>query len=299
MQHSLFAQRFCGGLADPGKAASLVDAVAPDTHRPAMRDILHRCVRAGLLTGLAGLCVAAKPPPLDPAAANVPHNKPPALRAGERDPSERPTSTGTSFVAAEGKLLTNNHVVEGCGHMVARNAAGQEQTAVVVATDRRRDLALLTIPAGFGPPLSFRSAPDVKRGETVVTYGFPLFGLLTSGPTLTTGNINALSGLRDNQTNYQISAPVQPGNSGGPLFDGQGNVIGIVVAKLNAARIAELTDGDIPQNVNFAVKGTVALDFLREHGVMPKVTVSDGPSREAVAIGDIANPSTAFLQCFQ
>ncbi len=81
----------------------------------------------------------------------------------------------------------------------------------------------------------------------MVTYGFPLLGLLSSGPTLTTGTISALSGLRDNQTDFQISAPVQPGNSGGPLLDAQGNVIGIVVAKLNAARIAEITDGDIPQ----------------------------------------------------
>ena len=139
----------------------------------------------------------------------------------------------------------------------------------MLATDRARDLALLSVPAGFGPPLTFRSTPDVRRGETVVTYGFPLFGLLSKGPTLTTGDVSALSGLRDNQANFQISAPVQPGNSGGPLLDSNGNVVGIVVAKLNAARIAEMTDGDIPQNVNFAVKAGPALDFLREQGVRP------------------------------
>ena len=265
-----------------------------------MRDMLHAVVRAGLLTCALAAATGAKPPPLtqDPASA-VPQGKPPPLQPGERMPGEKPVSTGTSFVAAAGRLLTNNHVVDGCGEMVARNASGQEQTAKVIATDRQRDLALLTVAPGFGPPLTFRTAPEVKRGETVVTYGFPLFGLLSSGPTLTTGNINALSGLRDNQTNFQISAPVQPGNSGGPLFDERGNVIGIVVAKLNAARIAELTDGDIPQNVNFAVKGNIAMDFLREHGVTPTTTVSNGPAKEAAAVGDIANPSTAFLQCFQ
>ena len=249
------------------------------------------------------MTVAAKAPstPTDtaPVMDDIPRGKPPPLRPGERVGSApHPESTGTSFVAAEGRLLTNHHVVDGCRRMVARNARGVEQTAQVIATDRRRDLALLTVPKEFGPPLSFRTGPEVKRGETVVTYGFPLFGLLSSGPTLTTGAISALSGLRDNQTNYQISAPVQPGNSGGPLLDGQGNVIGVVVAKLNAARIAEMTDGDIPQNVNFAVKGGPALDFLREHGVAPQTAVSGGSDKGAAAVGDIANPSTAFLQCF-
>ena len=229
----------------------------------------------------------------------VPHGKPPPLRPGERvGPTPHPDSSGTSFVAAEGRLLTNNHVVDGCRRMVARNATGLEQAARVIATDRQRDLALLTVTKDFGPALTFRSSPEVRRGEKVVTYGFPLFGLLSSGPTLTTGDVSALSGLRDNQMNYQISAPVQPGNSGGPLLDGQGNVIGIVVAKLNAARIAEMTDGDIPQNVNFAVKAGPALDFLREHGVAPLTAPSSGPEKDAAAVGDIANPSTAFLQCF-
>ncbi len=92
---------------------------------------------------------------------------------------------------------------------------------------------------------------------------------------------------------------MQPGNSGGPLLDSSGNVIGIVVAKLNAARIAEMTDGDIPQNVNFAVKAGPAVDFLREQGVRPHMAASGGPSKDAAAVGDIANPSTMYLQCFR
>ena len=251
-----------------------------------------------LLAGLAAVPAAA-PCAATPTMAEVPRGKPAPLRPGERvGPTPHPDSTGTSFVAAEGRLLTNNHVVDGCSRMVARNATGTELTARVIATDRHRDLAMLSVPKEFGPPLPFRTTPEVRRGEKVVTYGFPLFGLLSSGPTLTTGDVSALSGLRDNQINYQISAPVQPGNSGGPLLDGQGNVIGVVVAKLNAARIAEMTDGDIPQNVNFAVKGGSALEFLHEHGVTPLTAPSTGPDKGAAAVGDIANPSTAFLQCF-
>ncbi len=272
-----------------------------------MREWRSVCARLGLVLGVAAATLAAKPPPLDdtsqaPSISGVPRGKPPPLGASDRTASTsgrpHPASSGTGFVVADGRLVTNNHVVEGCGRMVARNAAGTEQAAPVLATDRQRDLALLSIPTSLGPPLTFRSQPDVRRGETVVTFGFPLFGLLSNGPTLTTGDISALSGLRDNQINYQISAPVQPGNSGGPLLDNSGNVVGIVVAKLNAARIAEMTDGDIPQNVNFAVKSGPVVDFLHEQGVHPRLAASDGPAKDAAAVGDIANPSTMYLQCF-
>ena len=68
-------------------------------------------------------------------------------------------------------------------------------TATVAATDEQRDLALLNVRGNAGPPLTFRSGPEMRRGEGVVTYGFPLAGLLSSGPTLTTGEVSALAGL--------------------------------------------------------------------------------------------------------
>ena len=211
---------------------------------------------------------------------------------------ERAASSGTGFLVADGRLLTNNHVVDDCARVVARNADGRRVPARVDATDAGRDLAVLTVPADLGPPLPFRSAPAIRRGELVVTYGFPLSGLLSSGPTLTTGDVSALAGLEDNPTNLQISAPVQPGNSGGPLLDAQANVVGVVVSKLNAARVAQITR-DIPQNVNFAVKGTEALAFLRAHGVQPRTERSDGADRRAFEVGEVANASTVFLQCYR
>ena len=219
--------------------------------------------------------------------------------AGLPDASERAASSGTGFIVAEGRVLTNNHVVNDCGRMVVRNAAGQRFAARVTATDSRRDLALMTVPPTLGPALTFRDAPPLRRGESVITYGFPLSGLLSSGPTLTTGDISALAGLRDNPITLQISAPVQPGNSGGPLLDIQANVVGVVVSKLNAARIAEMTGGDIPQNVNFAVKGLEALAFLRANGVQPRTAGSTGTDKRAFEVGEIANPSTVYLQCYR
>ncbi len=244
----------------------------------------------------------------------VPPGKPPPLGAPDDvrgksafapdrttlpEPGERPLSSGTGFLVAEGRVLTNRHVIAECGRVVARDATGSRLPARVQAADSGRDLALLTVPPAAGPPLAFRDVPPVRRGEYVITYGFPLSGLLSSGPSLTTGNISALAGLRDNPGVFQISAAVQPGNSGGPLFDSRGNVIGVVVSKLNAARVAQLTGGDIPQNVNFAVKGTEALAFLGENGVQPALAASTGPEKRPDEIDAIANPSTLYLQCFR
>lgn len=247
---------------------------------------------------------SGKPPPLGAAPAVVAPPAPPERQAapgrgGVPPTNERADSSGTGFVVAEGRVLTNNHVVDDCARVVARGAEGERVPARVLATDPRRDLALLAVAREIGPPLTFRDQPPLRRGESVVTYGFPLSGLLSSGPTLTTGDVSALAGLRDNPTNLQISAPVQPGNSGGPLLDSQGHVVGVVVSKLNAVRIARMTGGDIPQNVNFAVKGTEALAFLRSNGVQPRTAASAGPDKRAFEVGEIANPSTVFLQCYR
>ena len=182
--------------------------------------------------------------------------------------------------------------------MIARTATGQDIAATVIAVDAQRDLALLRTEADAGPVLPFRRTAEVRRGENVVTYGFPLAGLLSSGPTLTTGDVSALAGLGDNPRQIQISAPVQQGNSGGPLLDLRGHVVGVIVSKLNAQRIAERT-GDIPQNVNFAVKHTEAVDFMREHGVQPQLEDPTGPLRTAAEIGEVAHASTVFLRCLR
>jgi DNA repair protein RadC len=193
-----------------------------------------------------------------------------------------------------GRALTNAHVIEDCRAVRIRAAGGADLAGRVLASDRERDLALVEVPPEAGPPLSFRRDTNVRRGEGVVTYGFPLAGLLSSGPTLTTGEISALAGLSDNQRQFQISAPVQPGNSGGPLLDMGGNVVGVIVSKLNAQRVAQRT-GDIPQNVNFAVKGIEALAFLRQHRVEPRL--AESATRSAPEVGETAHPSVLFIRC--
>ncbi len=249
-----------------------------------------------MLLCLTQMAFAAKPPPLG--AGDAPE-APERYQSAVPPKGAKVAASGSGFVVGPGRLLTNAHVVRGCLGVLARNAAGRRARAKVLKADPQRDLALLEVPKDFGPALIFRGEPPVLRGESVVTYGFPLSGLLSSGPTLTTGTVSALSGLRDTPINYTISAPVQPGNSGGPLLDAQGHVIGVVVAKLNAAEVAKVTGGDIPQNVNFAIKANEALNFLRGAGVSATVAVSRGQEMRASEVGAIANPATAFLQCLK
>ncbi|WP_426956352.1 S1C family serine protease [Muricoccus radiodurans] len=232
---------------------------------------------------------AGKPPPLGP-------NEGPQPGGGGGGGGGREVSSGTGFMVTERQVMTNDHVIRECRSIRARNSEGREIVATVRARDQQRDLALLDLRDRGGPPVTFRSTPEVRRGEAIVTYGFPLSGLLSSGPTLTTGDISALAGLADNAQQFQISAPVQPGNSGGPLLDGSGHVVGIITSKLNAQRVAQRT-GDIPQNVNFAVKGSEALDFLRRNGVQPRVAESTA-TRTPAEVGETVHPSVLFLRCF-
>lgn len=125
--------------------------------------------------------------------------------------------------------------------------------------------------------------------------GFPLAGLLSSEINVSTGIVSATAGIRGDQGRVQISAPVQPGNSGGPLLDDRGNVIGVVVGKLDAIRVAAYT-GDIPQNINFAIKSGRLDAFLRRNGISGAGT-SKGVKLETERLAQIAGEITAQVIC--
>jgi hypothetical protein len=125
--------------------------------------------------------------------------------------------------------------------------------------------------------------------------GYPLPGLLASTANLTVGNVSALAGLGDDSRYLQISAPVQPGNSGGPLLDASGHLIGIVTAKLDALRAVRVT-GDIPQNVNFALKAAVVRTFLDSKGIRYEIEQSEQQLSPA-DVGEIARPFTVQIEC--
>ena len=244
--------------------------------------------------------IAGKPPPgpdrpqpIPPDGTSAP--RPPAAAPSQR--AQRRAATGTGFIVAEGRVLTNEHVTQGCARMVGVLQGGRRVDLAIAARDASRDLALLAGPRDLGPALAFRSTPP-RRGDEVVTYGFPLVGILGTGPSLTTGEVSALAGLRGDPNMLITSAPVQSGNSGGPLLDRSGHVIGVVVAKLAALRVAERTGGDLPQNVNFAIQGPVAIEFLRRNGVTPRIAITTLTLPPA-EVGEIAHPSTVLLECWR
>ena len=105
------------------------------------------------------------------------------------------------------------------------------------------------------------SSRSVRLGATVATVGFPNVGLQGFATKLAKGDIASLSGAQDDARHFQISAPVQPGNSGGALVDERGNVVGVVVAKLSQ-KAALAASGTVVENVNYAVKSSYLLSFL-------------------------------------
>jgi TPR repeat protein len=193
------------------------------------------------------------------------HNNREADQGAERRPEapaagDEPKANGTGFlITRNGYLVTNHHVVEDCGKVRVRTALGLLD-AVVVRVDAASDLALLKVIGAFDalPVVSSRNA---RLGATVATVGFPNVELQGFEPKLSKGDISSLAGIQDDVRYFQISVPVQPGNSGGPLVDERGNVVGVVSAQLSQKAALEST-GTLAQSVNYAVKSSYLLGFL-------------------------------------
>jgi S1-C subfamily serine protease len=175
--------------------------------------------------------------------------------------------TATGFVInRDGDTLTNYHAVKNCLD-VGVHLNNTNSHANIRYTDTKEDLALLSSNLRLKTYARFAGTGMQPRlGDDIVVLGFPLQGVLSSDPSLSTGNISAMAGIKNNESVYQITAPVQQGNSGGPVLNKSGAVIAIVQSKLNAVRIANYT-GDIPQNVNFAIKNKVVKKFLQNHHI--------------------------------
>jgi S1-C subfamily serine protease len=199
------------------------------------------------------------------------------------------------FVSADGALLTNHHVVPDCRDISLRQVDGTTAPLSRIADDATNDLALLRAPITPPAVASFRDGAEVRQGDNVVAVGFPLAGMLASGTILTTGSISALAGLQNDSRELQVSAPVQPGNSGGPLLDQSGHVVGINSSGLDAAKLAART-GIVPQNVNFAIKSSVARTFLEINAIAYQRAPSSATLTTA-EIGAQAQKFTVQILC--
>jgi S1-C subfamily serine protease len=210
----------------------------------------------------------------------------------DRD-AKRASSSGTAFfVTPDGKALTNAHVVRGCSEVTVITG-GESHPARVLAQDERNDLALLA--TNHHPDRSAMWRLQVRQGEDIAVYGFPLPGALASGGNVTIGIVTALAGMRDDSRFLQISAPIQPGNSGGPVLDRNGAVVGVIVSTINGLALASVI-GSLPQNVNFAIKASVAAAFLDAQNV-PHEDASDQSVLSTPDLTAHARSFTAQVVC--
>jgi S1-C subfamily serine protease len=207
---------------------------------------------------------------------------------------EKRTSSGTGFfVTREGHVVTNNHVIESCTSVQVKPSNGSPLPARILARDTTNDLALLKADQPTDKFATVRAG--VRLGEAVAAFGFPLNSVLASSGNFTLGNVTALAGIGDDTRFLQISTPVQPGNSGGPLLDESGNVVGVVTSKLNALKTV-VAIGDVPQNVNFAIKAGALTTFLESTRV--EVPAASHASRLSPPdLADIASSISVFVRC--
>jgi len=189
------------------------------------------------------------------------------------------TSSGTGFfVSGNGVIVTCAHVVEDATKITV-TINNIEYKAQVLAINPDTDLAILKI--NYTNPFHYKIVDfnTVNLGDKISVLGFPLSSLLGSDIRLTDGSISAKSGINADQTYFQLSAPIQPGNSGGPIFTNSFEIVGVAAAKLNdMATLA--ASGSIPQNINFGVKSGYIKTLL---GNIPAGTGNVKSMNDAIA----------------
>ena len=196
-----------------------------------------------------------------------------AIKNKEQECAQPKEWTGSGFALLEGYLVTNYHVIENAKSIIVQSGSdvfSNKKTATIIGTDKVNDLALLKIQGDittYTLPYSVKTfTSDV--GEDVWVLGFPLTSTMGDEIKLTTGVISAKSGYEGDVSMYQISAPIQPGNSGGPVFDGKGNLIGVVCAHHLGA-----------ENVGYAIKSLYLRNLIESyvnHDIMPHETRISG-----------------------
>jgi len=188
--------------------------------------------------------------------------------------------TGTGFfISGDGWFVTAAHVVEGAEYVKVL-VRDELLPARMVRMDIANDVALLKVEGVF-PALMIGKSEDLSLGDGVFTIGFPMPDLQGQSPKLTRGDISSLAGLQDDPRHFQISIPVQPGNSGGPLCSADGIVRGVIVSRIDD-RVVMKSSGLVPQNINYALKSSYLLALL-----------SPEPGEKALRVAPQSAPMTA------
>ena len=237
----------------------------------------------------------------------------------QQPPEEKLPQSGTGsgfFISKIGHVITNAHVVKDCNRVTVGDSANKQVPAKVIRTDPRNDLALLKLSTlemasaeskALIQKLNIAVMPlatngllrseDVRLGEKVLVAGYPFGDFISNTVKVTGGIVSATLGAGDDSGQFQLDAAIQPGNSGGPIYDYGGNIVGVVVSQLNKLRMAEAI-GTIPENLNFGIKTSTVRQFLESSGLPSKKVkrTKDIPSDE---VAQIAGNQALMVICFQ
>jgi len=189
-------------------------------------------------------------------------------------------ATGTGFMfSSSDYVITSYHVVRGAKSIRVKMINGDRIDATIALKDTNNDIAILKLsqsPTSRQNIITLGDSSSVKTGDRVFTYGFPLVDLLGDAePRYSEGFINSLSGISNDPRLFQISIPIQPGNSGGPVFNEKGELIAIATSSIDDDKTKKIF-GSSPQNVNFAIKSSYVESilpalpdaFLRDKGIV-------------------------------
>jgi len=235
----------------------------------------------------------------------------PSLPSNRRTPQSSGTGSGF-FVSKMGHVITNAHVVQNCKKLTVGDNANKQVPAVVVNTDGSSDLALLKLPTlemasaeskALIQKLSIAVVPlvskgllrfqDVRLGERILVAGYPFGDTFSSTIKVTTGVVSSTRGAGDNSEQFQLDAAVQPGNSGGPIYDSGGNIVGVVISQLN-----KQTFGSNVENMNFGIKASVVRQFLTLSGLNSK-RAEGSVKKSTEQLAEIAQNQALMVVCHQ
>jgi len=241
-------------------------------------------------------------------------------RQRQAQAKKKPTpqsGTGSGFfVSKMGHVITNAHVVQSCNKVTIGDNANKQVPAEIVNTDRSNDLALLKLSTLEMASAESKSLiqklgvvvvplaangllrdEDVRLGEKVLVAGYPFGELFSNTIKVTTGVVSATRGAGDDSGQFQLDAAVQPGNSGGPIYDSSGNIVGVVISQLDKLKMAKAI-GSLPENVNFGIKASTVRQFLISSGVPSKKSErTEEKSTEQLA--EIAQNQALMVMCLQ
>ena len=263
--------------------------------------------------------------PRPPMRASVPRvvgrdTLPPSVTAPGTQKGTRAASDSGSgfFVSRLGHVVTNAHIVEKCWRITVGDNADNQTPAALINRDTRSDLALLKLrsleTASAGSKSLIRKlglkvvphdipmaahgllrAKDVELGEDVLVSGFPFGDIFSSSVKVTKGIVSSVRGIGDDIGQFQMDAAVQAGNSGGPVYDENGNIVGVVIAQLNKLKVAKAI-GSLPENVNFGIKASTVRQFLTASG-LPSKWASRSKKISTKELAGIAQKQTLMVVC--